>query len=73
MKMMRSKLYEYELDKKKAATRKIEDTKLETGSDRRSEATSCSHTAWRRTTHARGGGDVTACSMAIWSHLYAAT
>jgi peptide chain release factor 2 len=29
MKMMRSKLYEYELDKKKAATRKIEDTKLE--------------------------------------------
>ncbi len=31
MKMMRSKLYEYELDKKKAATRKIEDTKLEIG------------------------------------------
>ena len=29
MKMMRSKLYEYELDKKKAATRKIEDSKLE--------------------------------------------
>ena len=31
MKMMRSKLYEYELDKKKAATRKIEDSKLEIG------------------------------------------
>jgi peptide chain release factor 2 len=31
MKMMRSKLYEYELDKKKAATRKIEDTKLDIG------------------------------------------
>ena len=31
MKMMRSKLYEYELDKKKAATRKIEDSKLDIG------------------------------------------
>ena len=31
MKMMRSRLYEYELDKKKAATRKIEDTKLDIG------------------------------------------
>jgi peptide chain release factor 2 len=31
MKMMRSKLYEYELDKKKAASRKIEDSKLEIG------------------------------------------
>jgi peptide chain release factor 2 len=31
MKMMRSKLYEYELDKKKATTRKIEDSKLEIG------------------------------------------
>ncbi len=31
MKMMRSKLYEFELDKKKAATRKIEDSKLEIG------------------------------------------
>ncbi len=31
LKMMRSKLYEYELDKKKAATRKIEDSKLEIG------------------------------------------
>jgi peptide chain release factor 2 len=31
MKMMRSKLYEYELDKKKALTRKIEDSKLEIG------------------------------------------
>src|ERR1700678_2595240 len=31
MKRMRSKLYEYELDKKKAATRKIEDSKLEIG------------------------------------------
>ncbi len=31
MKMMRSKLYEYELDKKKAATRKVEDSKLEIG------------------------------------------
>ncbi len=31
MKMMRSKLYEYELDKKKAITRKIEDSKLEIG------------------------------------------
>jgi peptide chain release factor 2 len=31
MKMMRSKLYEYELDKKKAVTRKIEDSKLEIG------------------------------------------
>ena len=31
MKKMRSKLYEYELDKKKAATRKIEDSKLEIG------------------------------------------
>jgi peptide chain release factor 2 len=31
MQMMRSKLYEYELDKKKAATRKIEDSKLEIG------------------------------------------
>ncbi len=29
MKMMRSKLYEYELDKKKAISRKLEDTKLE--------------------------------------------
>ena len=29
MKMMRSKLYEYELDKKKATARKLEDTKLE--------------------------------------------
>jgi len=28
---MRSRLYEYELDKKKAATRKIEDTKLDIG------------------------------------------
>lgn len=31
MKMMRSKLYEYELDKKKAATKKIEDSKLDIG------------------------------------------
>ena len=31
MKMMRSKLYEYELDKKKAASRKIEDSKLDIG------------------------------------------
>ncbi len=31
MKMMRSKLYEYELDKKKAVTRKIEDSKLDIG------------------------------------------
>jgi peptide chain release factor 2 len=31
MKMMRSKLYEYELDKKKALTRKIEDSKLDIG------------------------------------------
>jgi len=31
LKMMRSKLYEYELDKKKAASRKIEDSKLEIG------------------------------------------
>lgn len=31
MKMMRSKLYEYELEKKKAATKKIEDSKLEIG------------------------------------------
>ena len=29
MKMLRSKLYEYELDKKKAASRKVEDSKLE--------------------------------------------
>ena len=29
MKMMRSKLYEYELDKKKAVSRKLEDSKLE--------------------------------------------
>jgi peptide chain release factor 2 len=29
MKMLRSRLYEYELEKKKAATRKIEDSKLE--------------------------------------------
>ncbi len=29
MKMMRSKLYEYELDKKKATARKLEDSKLE--------------------------------------------
>ena len=31
MKMMRSKLYEYELEKKKAATKKIEDSKLDIG------------------------------------------
>jgi peptide chain release factor 2 len=31
MKMMRSKLYEYELDKKKALSRKLEDSKLEIG------------------------------------------
>jgi peptide chain release factor 2 len=31
MKMMRSKLYEYELEKKKAATKKIEDAKLDIG------------------------------------------
>ncbi len=31
MKMMRSKLYEYELEKKRAVTRKIEDSKLEIG------------------------------------------
>lgn len=31
MKMMRSKLYEYELDKKKAVARKLEDSKLEIG------------------------------------------
>ena len=29
MKMLRSRLYEYELDKKKAISRKLEDTKLE--------------------------------------------
>ena len=29
MKMMRSKLYEYELDKKKATARKLEDSKLD--------------------------------------------
>jgi peptide chain release factor 2 len=29
MKMMRSKLYEYELDKKKAISRKLEDSKLD--------------------------------------------
>ena len=29
MKMMRSRLYEYELDKKKAVSRKLEDSKLE--------------------------------------------
>jgi peptide chain release factor 2 len=29
MKMLRSRLYEYELDKKKEATRKVEDSKLE--------------------------------------------
>lgn len=31
MKMMRSKLYEYELEKKRAATKKIEDAKLDIG------------------------------------------
>ena len=31
MKMMRSKLYEYELEKKRAATKKIEDSKLDIG------------------------------------------
>jgi peptide chain release factor 2 len=31
MKMLRSKLYEYELEKKKAATKKIEDAKLDIG------------------------------------------
>ena len=31
MKMMRSKLYEYELDKKKAVARKLEDSKLDIG------------------------------------------
>ncbi len=29
MKMLRSRLYEYELDKKKAVSRKLEDSKLE--------------------------------------------
>ena len=31
MKLLRSRLYEYELDKKKAATRKLEDSKLDIG------------------------------------------
>jgi peptide chain release factor 2 len=31
MKMLRSRLYEYELDKKKAITRKLEDSKLDIG------------------------------------------
>ena len=31
MKMLRSRLYEYELDKKKAITKKLEDSKLDIG------------------------------------------
>ena len=53
MKMLRSRLYEYELEKKQAATRKIEDSKLDINFGRRFVRTCCSLTASPRTTGRR--------------------
>ena len=53
MKMLRSRLYEYELEKKKAVSKKLEDSKLEINFGSRSVPTCCSPTASPRTTAPR--------------------
>jgi peptide chain release factor 2 len=65
MKMMRSKLYEYELDKKKATARKLEDSKL--------DIKFCSRIGWRRTSALASKWAMwTRCSTAISTRLSAA-
>ena len=73
MKMLRSRLYEYELEKKRAASKKLEDSKLEINFGSQIRSTCCSRTAWPRTIAPRWKWATwTRCSTATWSLFCAA-
>jgi hypothetical protein len=72
MKMLRSRLYEYELEKKKAITKKLEDSKLEINFGSQIRSMCCSRTALPRTIGPRSRWAMwTRCWMAIWSRFCA--
>ena len=73
MKMLRSRLYEFELEKKKEATQKLEDSKLEINFGSQIRVMCCSRTALRRTIARRSRSATwTVCSMESWSRLFEA-
>ena len=74
MKMLRSRLYEYELEKKRAESRSSKTPSSKSTSARRSGRMSCSPTAWPRIIAPRlKWATWTRCSTAIWSRFCAAT
>jgi len=73
MKMLRSRLYEYELDKKKAISKKLEDSKLEINFGSQIRSYVCSPIALPKTTAPRSKSAMwTRCSTATWSPSCAA-
>ena len=73
MKMLRSRLYEYELEKKKAISKKLKTRSWRSISGRRSGVMCCSRTALRRISGRRSRWETwTACWMGRWRRLSAA-
>ena len=69
MKMLRSRLYEYELEKKRAETRRWKIQSSRSTSGRRSDLTFCSRTGLPRITAPKWKwAMLTRCSTATWSH-----